>query len=248
MIQCELHCIHRESHSQSVTIRSHTHEYDELTYFINGRGMTHILEEALPYEGGMFAFYKAGTVHDEINNLPCDLYWLHLSCHMEGLELQEGVFEDPQGELLATLQSLRKASLEQRRHSHLLTESTLAQVVVIAAQLQELTENSAKGPDWASILNFIDENAYGPVDFYALAQSNNYSYHRFRHLFKERFGVSPHAYLTTQRIEYAKRLLKNTPYSLTRIAYDCGFQSSSQFCNIFKKHTGTTPGEYKKQT
>ena len=245
MIQCELHCIHRESHPQSITIRKHTHDYDELTYFVNGRGMTHIREEPFSYTGGMFAFYKAGTEHDEINHLPCNLYWMHLSCHMEGVDLREGVFEDPQGELLIALQALRRASLEQRKHSHLLTESGLAQAIIIAAQLQETAANAAQRPDWESILNFIDENAHSAVDFYALAQANNYSYHRFRHLFKERFGISPHAYLTTQRVEYAKRLLENTPYSITRVAYDCGFQSSSQFCNIFKKYTGVTPGEYK---
>jgi AraC family transcriptional regulator len=60
----------------------------------------------------------------------------------------------------------------------------------------------------------------------------------------EQFGVSPYAYLINQRIEHAKRLLKNSDSSITDIAFDCGFNSSSQFTNIFKKYVLLTPKEY----
>jgi AraC-like DNA-binding protein len=32
--------------------------------------------------------------------------------------------------------------------------------------------------------------------------------------------------------------------SSTQIALDCGFSSSSQFCVVFKRITGTSPGEF----
>ena len=45
--------------------------------------------------------------------------------------------------------------------------------------------------------------------------------------------------------EHAKRLLKNSNLNITDIAFDCGFNSSSQFTNIFKKYVSLTPKEYR---
>lgn len=40
---------------------------------------------------------------------------------------------------------------------------------------------------------------------------------------------------------------RNEQYSIVGIASDCGFKSKSSFYRIFKKETGISPGEYKKQ-
>ena len=99
--------------------------------------------------------------------------------------------------------------------------------------------------DWQRILYYIDTNIHNDIDFTKLAEDNNYSYDRFSHLFKEHFGLSLYTYLTRQRIEHAKLLLKSSNLSLTVVAFDCGFNSSSQFSNIFKKYTNMTPKEYR---
>lgn len=85
------------------------------------------------------------------------------------------------------------------------------------------------------------------TDAVILPQKVGYSYHRYRHIFKEKVGVSPHQYLIVQRIEAAKLLLKRSHATVTQIAYRCGFTSSSYFCQCFKKRVGVTPKEYRRQ-
>ncbi len=246
MIKCNLKQINRVKHTIPIRIENHTHKYDELTYFILGNGTTKINGETYPYKTGKFAFYKKGTAHDEFDPEPCDIIWLHIAFDIEGITLKEGVFDDRDGKLLVLLQKLRNLSLEQTDFSALLVKLCLAEIIITAAEKQQEIVAVSERLNWEKILNYIDTNINEQVDFAFVAASNNYSYGRFRHLFTEHFGMSPYAYLVRQRIAHAKRLLQNSDSSITAIAFDCGFNSSSQFTNIFKKHIGITPKEYRK--
>jgi len=59
-------------------------------------------------------------------------------------------------------------------------------------------------------------------------------------------GFSPLNYLINIRISEAIKLLKRTDLSLTDIALDTGFYSSQHFSTTFKKITGYTPSQFKK--
>jgi AraC-like DNA-binding protein len=53
-------------------------------------------------------------------------------------------------------------------------------------------------------------------------------------------------YIRKLRIEKATHLLSDPSLSLGEIAYLTGFSDQSHFNRIFKKHTGSTPSEYRK--
>ena len=59
-------------------------------------------------------------------------------------------------------------------------------------------------------------------------------------------GFSPINYLINIRISEAIKLLKKNDLSLTDIALDIGFYSSQHFSTTFKKLTGYTPSEFRK--
>lgn len=248
MLDCKFKQINRVKHSIPLKIKLHTHKAGELTYFISGNGTTKINDKIYNYKPGNFAFYEMGTPHDEFDPEPCDIIWTHFSFDIEGITLKEGVFDDRDGRLLSILQKLRGLHLEQKQYSAPLIESCLAEVIVTVAEIQCEGETTRDKLNWKKILNYIDTNINEQIDFVAIAKSNHYSYDRFRHLFAERFAMSPYAYLTEQRIAHAKRLLKSSDSNITAIAFDCGFNSSSQFTNIFKKHMGVTPKEYRNKT
>jgi len=64
--------------------------------------------------------------------------------------------------------------------------------------------------------------------------------------FKQSMGLSPHRYLLAHRVNRAKEMMNNQKLSLTEIALDCGFGSSSQFSVVFKKITGMSPREFRR--
>jgi len=68
----------------------------------------------------------------------------------------------------------------------------------------------------------------------------------FNEKVKSYSGFSPINYLINIRISEAIKLLKRADISLTDIALDTGFYSSQHFSTTFKKLTGYTPSEFRK--
>ena len=68
----------------------------------------------------------------------------------------------------------------------------------------------------------------------------------FNEKVKSYTGFSPLNYLISIRITEAIKLLKKRNISITDIALDTGFYSSQHFSTTFKKLTGFTPGEFRK--
>ena len=67
----------------------------------------------------------------------------------------------------------------------------------------------------------------------------------FCRLFKEKTGCHFSQYLTQVRMEKAKELLSQQgEMNLTQTAQLCGYPHKSYFCQVFKKYTGMSPGEY----
>jgi AraC-like DNA-binding protein len=76
-----------------------------------------------------------------------------------------------------------------------------------------------------------------------LASVSGVSEAHFARSFKEAFGVPPHRYLLTRRIERAKALLRDTDLAITEIAFQTGWNSLGTFGRIFRDITGESPGE-----
>ena len=76
-----------------------------------------------------------------------------------------------------------------------------------------------------------------------LARVSGVSEAHFARSFKEAFGVPPHRYLLTRRIEQAKTLLRDTDLSITEIAFQTGWNSLGTFGRTFRDVTGESPGE-----
>ncbi len=64
--------------------------------------------------------------------------------------------------------------------------------------------------------------------------------------FKSQTGQSVTEYINRLRIEKAMSFLKNTEMSITEIAMHTGFTDSCYFTRVFKKYTGLSPREYRK--
>ena len=74
-----------------------------------------------------------------------------------------------------------------------------------------------------------------------LARVSGVSEAHFARSFKEAFGVPPHRYLLTRRIERATALLRDTDQSITEIAFQTGWASLGTFGRTFRDVTGETP-------
>jgi transcriptional regulator GlxA family with amidase domain len=75
-----------------------------------------------------------------------------------------------------------------------------------------------------------------------LARVSGVSEAHFARSFKEAFGIPPHRYLLTRRIERASVLLRDTDLAITEIAFQTGWNSLGTFGRTFHDVTGVSPG------
>lgn len=75
-----------------------------------------------------------------------------------------------------------------------------------------------------------------------LARVSGVSETHFARSFREAFGMPPHRYLLTRRIERATTLLRDTELSITEIAFHTGWGSLGTFGRTFRDITGQNPG------
>lgn len=67
-------------------------------------------------------------------------------------------------------------------------------------------------------------------------------------VFKQKLGLTPHAFVQRSRLQKAALWLKQRADSVLMIALSCGFQSETHFIKVFKAHYGITPSLYRKSS
>mgnify|MGYP000270817492 CR=1 FL=1 len=97
------------------------------------------------------------------------------------------------------------------------------------------------------VLNYIKEHLHESLTVNDLAKRFNLSPDHFSKVFQQRFGMRPSKYIQTVRIERSETLLLTTNNTLAQIAEKTGWESVSYYTRIFKKVTGQTPGQFRKE-
>jgi AraC family transcriptional regulator len=93
---------------------------------------------------------------------------------------------------------------------------------------------------------YIEEHLSEPISLATLAQLARLSPYHFCRAFKQSFGMPPHRYHATRRIERAKCMLAKLSLSVTQIGLELGFCETSSFCSAFRKATGLSPTGYRR--
>ncbi|WP_017345366.1 helix-turn-helix domain-containing protein [Pantoea sp. A4] len=96
------------------------------------------------------------------------------------------------------------------------------------------------------ITDYIAAHLDQPLTLAHLAQEAALSEFHFARMFRHSVGMAPHQYVMQQRMNRARDLLSHTPLSLTDIALQCGFHSSSHFSNRFSQAFGVAPSVWRR--
>lgn len=228
-------------------IPPHFHECFELVYYY-GNGETRIGAKPYTFREHTFALVTPFTEHDELHTAAADVLFVGFYSDREGLAYLTGLYEDDENRTIEHILLLMKEEFMQQRDDFSDMLNLFAQQLSI--QLVRLI-GAKKAPKQQAdrmqyVLNYMDEHFRQKISIQTLADLAGYSYGRFRHLFKEKYGVAPLQYLYIQRLNYARSSLLLHPDKLvSEIALDAGFVSDAQFCSMFKRETGMTPKGYR---
>ncbi len=93
---------------------------------------------------------------------------------------------------------------------------------------------------------YIDENLSENIVRTDVASMVFLNEDYFSRLFKNITGLGFKEYVMKQKMEYSKKLLKETKFPVGAIASKAGYDNFSNFTQAFKKFTGVTPQDYRK--
>jgi len=128
-----------------------------------------------------------------------------------------------------------------------LIEDTLKNILTELFQNYAQQENSRSSHALIKkIENYIKAHLNQKIDIEKMALEIGYSSAYINRVFKQHYGLAPHAFIVDKRIQKAKELILTNPkLSLTDIAYEAGFYDQSHFIKRFKKAYSLSPNNYK---
>ena len=128
--------------------------------------------------------------------------------------------------------------------------------VVLAQDLVRLNSGNSSAEPYArgglaawqqrAVVAYIEDRLAESISLATLAQLARLSSYHFCRAFKKSFGMPPHRYHKSRRIERAKSLLVKPAASITDIGLAVGFSEASSFTAAFRKATGLTPSSYRR--
>lgn len=100
----------------------------------------------------------------------------------------------------------------------------------------------------ARALTLIRQGALNDGSVETLAPRLGVGSRHLRRLFKQHVGAGPVALANLQKVLFAKKLLNETDWPVTRIAFSCGFGSIRRFNAAFRKTYGRSPTDFRRDT
>ena len=251
----------------------HTHSYAlELHYFLGGSGAYFVKDRQYKVKNGSLLIIHANELHRMVSadaeekiikittNLSPDIFnrygWFKdfasgsiLRCRKELPHVvQLKGFDITEAEYI-----FKALVREWSRKSPFWREAVVTLIVRLCVLVERVLragpEKKSNIPDkiLAKAVAYIDTNTTRDIDLVCIAKEIGLSPNYLSSKFKKVTGTSIKEYIIANRINEAKKKLREEPETkIISVAYEAGFKDLSHFNHTFKKVTGYTPTEYKK--
>ena len=118
---------------------------------------------------------------------------------------------------------------------------------LLLAYVEQRLNRSEAYPDWLNeFLMYLRKPENLKQSIPDIAKHSNYSYQHLSILFKKYLGKTLVEYIKDLKLTIAKDSLLHTTKTVTEIALDLNYESTSSLNHNFKKATGLTPLEFRK--
>ena len=213
-------------------------------------GISYIGNTAMPITPNMIICAKPGQIRH--TKFPFKCYFLHIILH-EGL-LYDTLMQTPDifqtdraQEYNRIFTRLIKYYNSAADNEIILQSLTLELIDTIRRDATGFTRQGNLSSNALRIeqaLAYVKANLTEELSLETVAAQVSLSPIHFHNSFKAAVGQTLREYVEQQRIKKAIHLLMSTEYSLTQIAFECGFSSQSYFSYVFKRRMHKTPREY----
>lgn len=237
----------------------HSHSFSELFYITGGKGHFLVKGHKFPVEKNHLIIINPQIEHSEFSSENQPLAYIVLG--IEGLQFTPSTTQQEDTPAVHITQANRHISyyidaLQDevqvcRPGQEVICQNLLNIILMLILRQKDIqvsiTAFNHVSTECMAIKDYIDSHFKEPISLDLLARQAHQNKYYVAHTFKEAFGISPIKYLMERRVEESKCLLAETDYPIGQIASITGFSSASHFCQAFRRITGATAIEYRRQ-
>jgi AraC-like DNA-binding protein len=249
----------------------HLHQGLEIGTIVSGRSSMFINEKAYVLSAGD-SYYLNGIFphgHEPLKDCKLDIIYMHLKAEsvimcppprndmtlLEPFLISPDITE-PVIRKNRELHEKIRASLQCQdqggplAHAKVWANTLFVLVAVSETFYGKMTDMERLGRNniyLSKALYYIHRHYREPISVHDMAKACGLSLSHFSHLFSKILQVSPVVYRNKLRIASALEKIMTTQEKITAIALDSGFDSLSQFHELFRKTTGLSPAAFRKK-
>ena len=146
-------------------------------------------------------------------------------------------------------EDMLQALITRHEFTELLVAQKILELLLYIVTIAHSAAADKTAPDDLAIIHnameYIQTHIKDRILLDDLGKNLNTSPSSLKRKFKSITGISPHDYVTREKMIYAKECLHDTKRTIVNIAYDLEFSSHSHFSNTFRKWIGVTPQQYR---
>lgn len=241
-VKCNITFLNRHN-TESNVFKRHSHNCYEIVYFLKGEGRTEIGNQSYEITPNSFVLIPPDTEHVECITGYGEILFIGFDFVCEFFDLKQGVYFTGGKNICLDFFKIFE-EYKNQSFGFLAAANSLLELIIINL-MRDTLDVGKKCKNLDHIKNYIEQHTDQKINFKELAAVSGYSEDYFRHIFKQRFGVSPQKYMINVRLEKACNMLLETELTCTEIAYECGFSNSAQFSAMFKERYKFAPKDFK---
>jgi AraC-like DNA-binding protein len=246
---------------RKVTYTRHAHEHFSIGAITAGRSYYHYGADRFQISAGTVVLMNPGDVHacNPIDNEPWSYHMLYLDTpwltdlqHQLGFSTEQGYrpFGTPYTQdtvLYDGLVELYRILVDEQAE-HLQKQSALVSYFTEVQQRLNPSDTPMREVNHKleRAAQYIREHCTQALKLEDICLAAGLSPSYLIRAFKQYYGLTPHAFLVNQRIQFARTQLRQGEL-IADVALAAGFADQAHFQRTFKQHVAATPGQYRER-
>jgi AraC family transcriptional regulator len=226
----------------------HSHKNAHITLFLKGGTIEKRKNETISVSPGTILFYHSDELHLNQNTIfPSKNINIEIDeRYFDEFEINEDILKNATANKIKTKLLILKIYKESLINDAFSNDS-INMLLSYSLSNKNYSDNFSKCPSWVKIIYELLNDCWNEnPSLTHLSKTLDINPISISKHFPKYFGATLGEYMRKLKVNRSIQLINQTPESLTKIGFECGFSDQSHFIRTFKEETGFLPKDFRK--